>query len=295
MCTSVGYNLALSSMLRISSKQITVIVAIFLLCCPPVEGTALVVLVSGRTIVFGADGKGVDVLPDNLKVFGTQTENKVVILQERLIISTEGIGRIVSKDRGMVYEFNTWAKSLPIRKTDSISDVANLISSKCWPIFHSEWARRHPTHPLNLSNDPDLPLVGYYVGGIHGVEPKVYFVAIVPDWKNHILNQPTIKQIYPLVENSPWKNIFAIFNGKNGGGMDQLITDNSTVQRQYLKLYDKEVGALIYDEPLDGVSLVNLGVIMLRLEIKITPDSFSFPLTLCSIINQRPSCQSYTH
>jgi hypothetical protein len=78
--------------------------------------------------------------------------------------------------------------------------------------------------------------------------------------------------------------------------MDELRIHNSAIQRQYLKLYDKEVGALVYDEHLDVTSLADLGKIMLSLEIQTTPTSFSFPILLCSLApNQRPSCQSYDH
>jgi hypothetical protein len=284
---------------RVQNQKLCAIIAILLISCPEGKGTALIVLVSGNALVFGADGKGVDTRTNNMSPIGTRTEEKIVILQDRLMVSEIGLGRIEVPSRTKVkvlYDFTSWVKSLPIRNDASIFDVARLISEKCWPIFHDEWALLHPVRPLNLSNDPSLPLVGYYVGGSEFLGPKVYFVGIYPDWKKRILRRPTIKQVYPSTEKLARRNTFATFNGEKGGGMDQLTTDKSAVQRQYLRLYDREVGGLIYDEPLDVTSLADLGRVMLSLEIQTTPTKFSFPTTLCSSVpNQRPTCQTYDH
>ncbi len=215
------------------------------------------------------------------------------------MISNMGVGRIEIPDHGkskVVYDFNSWIKSLPIKSNASILDVAQLISEKCWPIFHDEWIRIHPTRPLNLSNDPALPVVGYYIGGNEFLGPQVYFVGIYPDWKNKVLNRPIIRRMHPPIDTTERHNLFATFNGEKGGGMDELTVHNSAIERRYLKSYDKEIGALIYDERLDGTSLANLGKIMLSLEIQTTPTRFSFPVLICSLTaNQRASCQSYYH
>jgi hypothetical protein len=98
------------------------------------------------------------------------------------------------------------------------------------------------------------------------------------------------------MEKTERHNLFSTFVGEKGGGMGQLTTDKSAIQRQYLMSYGKEVGALIYDRRLDTAGLTDLGRIMLGLEIHTTPARFSFPIKLCSIAtNQRPTCQGYDH
>jgi hypothetical protein len=171
---------------RIRDQQLYAIVAILLLCCPRSKATTLVVLVSGSTIVFGADSKGIDTWANNIHLVGTSTVEKVLILQDRLMISEMGLARIERPYHGetkIVYDFPSWVRSLHIPNNASVSDVAQLIAEKCWPVFHDEWVRVHPSHPLNLSNDPSLPLVGYYIGGNEFLGPKVYFVGLYPDWK----------------------------------------------------------------------------------------------------------------
>jgi len=290
--------------LRILDKQFFAFIAIVLLYCPQASGTAFVVLVSGNVIVFGADGKSIDARADDMNPIGTRVEQKVLILNDRILVSSLGVGRIARVGGGektrIIYEFDSWIKSLPVKNTSSVQDVAEIIAKECTPIFRDEWAFLSSEGPVpiqNLSGDPSLPWVGYYIGGNEILGPEVYFVAIYVDWTSEQLNSPTITQIYPPSKGvTKYHNIFIRRNSANGGGTDQLFTTNSQTQRKYLKLYDKEVGAAIYDEPLDVEGLTKLARIMLTLEIETTPKRFDFPITVCSAVpNQRPTCNTYEH
>jgi len=279
----------------IRNKNLSALLVAILLCSQSGLATTLVVLVSGNAIVFGADGKDVDawVQDSQLAIVGTGTFDKIAIIQNRILVSTTGIGRISGR-----YDFNSWIKSLPIANNTSVENAAAIIKKKCGPIFKREWdwQVRHSRTPVtNLSGDKSLPWVSYRVGGNELAGPRVYLVEIYIDWANKRLKNPTIKTIYPPAKGvTTMKNIFVQYSSVNGGGMDQLFTKGSDIQRQYLKLYDREVGAAIYDEPLDVEGLRKLARILLTLEIETCPKSFSFPIKVCSTIpRQGPSCKTY--
>jgi hypothetical protein len=287
---------------RIPNKKLCATVAVLLLCQNGF-GTALVVLVSGRSVVLGADGKGVHARTDDMKRAATTIEQKVAILRNRFLISTSGTARIDkpidATHTKTMYDFVPWAQSLPVKDKSSVYDVAKVVEQECSTVFRAEWkflvGTGKPIPILNLSGDPSQPWVQYYVAGVEFLGPQVYWVALNIDYAKRRLNNPTITQIYPPLKNvTTLKNIFVRSNGKKGGGMDQLQTGNTPIQKRYLKLYDKEVGAAVYDEPLDVEGLAKLAKIMLTVEIETTPKEFSFPILVCSITpNRSPTCDTY--
>jgi hypothetical protein len=284
------------SWLWIGNKNLRAVMVVLLLCYGAFA-TTLVTLVSGNAIVFGADGKGVDagVYDSHIASVGSRTFEKIAVLQNRIIVSTSGIGRILG-----IYDFNAWIESLPIAENTSVENAATVIKKKCAPIFTREWdfELRHGGAPaLNLSGDKSLPIVSYYVGGNEFSGPMVYSVEIYVDWANNRLKAPSIKLLFPPAKGATKiKNTFIWPRGAKNGGMAQLMTAGSDIQRRYLKLYDREVGALIYDELLNVDALGNLAKILLTLEITTKPKLFSFPIKVCSVIpGQRPSCNVYDH
>ncbi len=255
------------------------------------RGTAIVILVSRDAIVLGVDGKGVDTVSGD--PFGVTTEQKLAVLRNRFIVSTIGVSRI-RRNGVLAYDFTSWVKSIAITNAKSVLELARLIARNCWPIFHDEWRLARPTTPFNLSRDPSLPVVGYYVAGEEIDGPKVYFIGTYADWSAHKLKYPKIKQIYPPTTHIQRRNIYAIFHGKTGGGMDQLTMEKSPIRNLYLRLYDKEIGALVYDEPLGVESLTELGRIMLTIEVTVSPSDFAFPLNVCSTTPEHgPTCHNY--
>jgi hypothetical protein len=278
---------------------------VLLLTCKNGFGTTLVVLVSGHAVVLGADGKGEGVRSADMKPVTTTVEEKVSILQNRFIVSTSGAARILRplgpNDSKLIYDFVPWVKSIHVNDNASVYEVAEVIERKSAAVFLAEWkflTRRGQCIPvMNLSDDPRRPWVQYYVAGNEFLDPKVYLVSLTVDYGKQRLNAPTITRIYPPLKNvTRFKNISVTFNAEEGGGIDQLLTPGSMVQKRYLKLYDKEVGAAAYDEPLDIEGLKKLTRIMLTLEIEMAPDRFSFPILICSsVLNQGPTCNSFDH
>jgi hypothetical protein len=257
--------------------------------------TVLVVLVSGNAIVFGADSENIvtEIHESHYSPIGTGTVEKIAIIQNRLLVSTNGIGSISG-----IYDFNTWIKSLPIANNTSVENAATIIKKKAGPLFKKEWDWQvsHGRTPFtNLSGEKSLPWVSYYVGGNEFAGPVVYLVELYVDWTKNRLKAPIITLIYPPPKGvTQYKNILARHNGVKGGGIDQLNTDGSNIQRKYLKLYNREVGAAIYDEPLDVGGLAKLARILLTVEIEVSPKRFSFPIKICSAIpGQGPSCNTY--
>lgn len=287
---------------RIPNQELCTLLAL-LLICRNTFGTTLVVLVSGQAIVLGADGRGEEARSDNRAIVRTTVEEKVSILRNQYIVSTSGSARIVRaigrNNTRLIYDFTPWLRSLRIKDKATVSEVAEVIERKSNAIFLAEWkflTRKGQRVPImNLSGNPLLPWVQYYVAGNEPLGPKVYSVAITVDYAKQRLNTPTITRIYPPLKNaSRSKNTVVTYNAKEGGGIDQLMTEGSVVQKLYLKRYDKEVGAVLYDEPLDVEGLKKLGRILLTLEISTTPDRFSFPIVICSSsINQEPTCSTF--
>jgi hypothetical protein len=182
---SMKRNFQNSSRFGIRNKNLATIVATVLLCSQSGFATTLVVLVSGNAIVFGADGKGVHTRVQNSNVVPVATNafEKIAILQNRILVSTAGIGRISG-----AYDFNTWITSLPIAENASIEDVAAIIRKMCKPIFEREWnyeLRRGNTPITNLSGDKSLPVVSYYVAGNEFTGPRVYLVEIYVNWSKN--------------------------------------------------------------------------------------------------------------
>jgi len=266
-----------------------------LFCCQSVFGTTLVVLVSGNAVVFGADGKDVDtkVQGSHFSPAGTGIIDKIAIIENRVLVSSMGVGRVSG-----IYDFSTWMKSLPIGNTTSVENAAAIIKKKAGILFKREWNWQvaHGRIPMtNLAGDRSVPWVSYYVGGNELSGPRVYIVEIPIDWVKNRLKNPTITSIYPPPKGiTQYKNILVRRNGAKGGGMDQLFTKDSAVQRKYVKLYDREIGAAVYDEPLDVEGLMSLARILLTLEIETSPTRFSFPIKVCSITpGQEPGCKTY--
>jgi hypothetical protein len=145
-----------------------------------------------------------------------------------------------------------------------------------------------------LSGDKNLPWVAYYVGGDEFLGPKVYAVEIYADWVNNRLRHPPPKLIYPEAV-STQKNTFTQWNSKDGGGIDQLLLmKDSPIQRKYLRLYNREVGAALYNESLAVDGTIKLARVMLGVEIDAHPESYSFPIKVCSSTpNQVPTCKTY--
>jgi hypothetical protein len=98
--------------------------------------TVLVVLVSGNAIVFGADSEKIvtEIHESHYSPIGTGTVEKIAIIQNRILVSTNGIGSISA-----IYDFNTWIKSLPIANNTSVENAATIIKKKAGPLFKKEW------------------------------------------------------------------------------------------------------------------------------------------------------------
>src|ERR1017187_7462683 len=124
---------------RVSYKNLSTIVIAILLYSQSGLATTLVVLVSGNSIVFGADGKGVEtwVKHSHLAPIRSESFDKIMIINNRIVVSTIGAGRIEG-----VYDFNAWIRSLPITNTTSVERAAIIIKDKCGPVFTSWWNRQ---------------------------------------------------------------------------------------------------------------------------------------------------------
>jgi len=282
---------------RIGNKHFNAGLAIALLCAQSGFATTLVVLVSGNAIVFGADGKSVDTWVKDTTVtpVATGVFEKLTILQNQILISTTGIARIAGK-----YDFNSFVKALPVPKNASVEDVASIISKRSEPIFQRALAHlwtNENAPVMNLSGNKSLPIVTYFVGGVEFTGPKVYRVAIYVDSAKKQLKHPTVGLIYPPSKTvTKYKNIFIEVTGKTGGGIDKLYEPNSATQKKYLKLYNREVGAMVYDEPLDVDGLIALARILLTVGIETSPERYSFPISVCSsTADHQPTCKTYDH
>src|ERR1039458_88355 len=175
-----------------NQTRVRAVVSVLLLCCCPLcFGTALVVLISGNAIVFGADGLNQTTLGNNSTPIPNGTATKVLILDSRFIISSTGVGSTRS------YVFADLVKSLPVKSSSSVRGVAQMLSAKCWPIFLKLWPSLSLV-PSNLANDHSLPLVTYFVGGYEFRGPELYSVKIFIDWKTHRLRQPAVAKEYPM-------------------------------------------------------------------------------------------------
>lgn len=283
--------------LWICNKGLVVLLLGVMACSQTGIATTLIVIVSGTAVVFGADGKSVDagIKNSELNILRFGSYDKIAIIQDRIFVSTTGVSRIAG-----FYNFNDWLLSLPIKKKTTVEQFAGIIKKKCRPIFNRWWSarrRRGDTSIPNLSGDKSLPIVSYYVGSSDSGRPEVYMVAIYVDWINNKLNRPMITRLFPPVPEpgtTEFKNIFVWRTGAVDGGMAQFFTDGTEVNRKYLALYNKTLGAAIYDEPLDADEMIKLARILLTLEIETNPARFSFPIKICSAVSsQKPTCNSY--
>ena len=283
-----------------NAKSIHTIFVLVLLLLPcHLSATTLVVIVTPRAIVMGADGKGVSGTIDSVHRDGAHisTEDKIVLLQDKIIVGTTGIARIRTPEGYVKYSFTEWINRInkfPDKKTPTVTQLARKVKFSCFKIFNDEYAgqlRSGTLQPLNLSNNPGLPLVTYYVAGYEEGKPKVFKILIEIDWLNKVLKRPVMNEIYPDLGTR--KNLWFHWHGQPQKDIDDLLTASSQTQKTYLMRYPKEIGALIYDEPLRCDEVVKLAKITLSLEISASPDEFSFPVNVYALSDCKENHYSY--
>ena len=277
---------------RDMSKKICASFVLVLLLARQVSATVVVVIVTRSAIVIGADGKGVSGTPDSI-LAGTGIsgmEDKVVLLNETVLVANVGVSRISLPDGRVLYDFQAWLASLfpKARGGDAptVSQVARRIQNSSFAIFDkavSSTLKTGKFTSLNLAHDSTLPIITYFIAGYEGKKVKVFEVYIDVDWQKRTLKKPIMKPLYPPPPSEAKMNLQFASNGASGRGISMLRTKDSPIQKAYLAKYPKEIGALVYDQPLDCAGAVSLARIALSVEISASPDIFGFPISVFAL------------
>jgi hypothetical protein len=219
------------------SKKVSALLALLLLFSNQGSATVVVVIVTPRAIVMGADGRGVSGTPNSL-LGGTGTpsvEDKIVLLNGSVLVANVGVSRMTTTDGHLLYHFNRWVVTLAKqtgRTAPTVSMIAQRIRESSFKVFDKELSstlKAGTFTSLNLARDPSLPMVTYFIAGYEGHKARIFKVFIEVDWKKRILKKPVIESIYPPPGNVTRKNLLFASNGSSKRGIDSLLTKDSPI------------------------------------------------------------------
>jgi hypothetical protein len=273
------------------NKKAQAFLAVFLLLTNQAAATVVVVLINDSAIVIGTDSKGVTgnsaALEKGSGISGHQS--KIVLLNNSILAAASGIVRFASPSGRVKYDFTRWVTGLTRarhKKTPTVSELAIRIRDACLPIFQSEYGGMLAAgilRPLNLSGDPSLPVVTYYVAGYESHKARAFTITITIDWNKRVLGTPTLKPIYPQPPNSKHEHFLFAWQGKSKAGIDELIRDGSPTQGRYVKMYPREMSQLLNDQVMNYGDSVQAVRMALAAEIEGTPSAYSYPIEIYAL------------
>jgi len=166
------------------------VLPLLLLLVAPCSSTTIVLILTPRFIVAGADRRTNDI--DSIGKFANQgTTTKVILLGGRQIIACIGMNKWTPQDRSATYDFQVWIKqvSAKIAPNTPISVLADIVEREATRTFTK-------TVPIErMMRDGTLPhakaidkfLTQFIVAGFENGSPVLVEINFPLDWKNNLL------------------------------------------------------------------------------------------------------------
>jgi hypothetical protein len=247
--------------------------------------TTVVVAVTPKGIVIGADGKIVGVAEDMIP---TETRVKIFLLKKHLIVAGIGNEKAMSGDTGRVlYNFQDWVKKIDAQTDSKVSvgELAKIISNQMTTTFDfavEAIKSGKLTKEQARASGVDPTFVEYIVAGYEKGVPTAYSIALVPDWSTRTLNGPFKVLLHPADGKDVNSRIFA--RGHYSGFAFALAgTENTNEQKRLATRVPVEFSLLGKHHTLSLDQASNMVRALLGIEADTEPQYVSFPITLVTV------------
>jgi hypothetical protein len=284
-CTNLESTLCFGSRLRFNKQRLALFrnayLTLLFLFLPKCNATTVVLIVTHRGIVIGADGETTN------PVLGTHgTAVKVILLKKRLIVANRGLQKIRFNDDGTIlYSFPSLIGQIDNQTSGKVSvDGLTAVIKKQIPTAFSliidaiKSGRLTHEQAVKMGLDPDI--VQYIIAGYQRGIPIVYSLSIMPDWNTKTVNGPVQVVLNPTDGSDPE---FQISNYGLWEAIDQIKTTDTKEQKEFAARVPVESRAIFAGDDLTLKQASNVARAMIGIEAEAEPGRVGLPFTIVTV------------